>query len=170
MFDFSTLITDRSSSDLETLRDLLATPMEDWTSEQLAEFNLARSKGAYNYTDLNRVTECMDYLESVFVGYGYHTGYKQVLVNEAASNPYVWTELDTPTAAQMAQYAANIVALRDTAEVWADTPEAPAQMAGLTQQEANNIETILGVVHQLLINMAAAWFFSGDVYSGEVDA
>lgn len=81
-FDFSTLITDRSSFDLETLRDLLATPMEDWTSEKLAEFNLARSKGAYNYTDLNRVTECMDYLASVFQGLGYDSGYTPVVVNQ----------------------------------------------------------------------------------------
>ena len=34
-FDFSTLITDRSPADLEALRDLLATPMADWTAEPL---------------------------------------------------------------------------------------------------------------------------------------
>ena len=47
-FDFSTLITDRSPGDLQALRDLLATPMADWTAEQLAEFKLAKSKGANN--------------------------------------------------------------------------------------------------------------------------
>lgn len=34
-FDFKTLITDRSAGDLELLRDLLATPLEDWTAEEL---------------------------------------------------------------------------------------------------------------------------------------
>ena len=34
-FDFSTLVTDRSPEDLQALRDLLATPMADWTAEQL---------------------------------------------------------------------------------------------------------------------------------------
>lgn len=35
---------------------------------------------------------------------------------------------------------------------------------------ANNIEKILVDINQLLINMAADWFYSGEVYSGEVDA
>lgn len=79
-FDFSTLITDRSPEDLQALRDLLATPMADWTAEQLAEFNQAISKGSYNYTDLNRVTACMDYLNEVLTGLGYETGYHRIAV------------------------------------------------------------------------------------------
>ena len=70
-FDSSTLVTDRSASDLELLRDLLSTPMSDWTAEQLAAFNQAASKGSYNYTDLNRVTQAMDYINNQLVGYGY---------------------------------------------------------------------------------------------------
>lgn len=80
-FDFSTLITDRSSSDLELLRDLLSTPMGDWTAEQLAAFNQAISKGAYNYTDLNRVTQCMDYLNERLTEAGYATGYHPIIVH-----------------------------------------------------------------------------------------
>lgn len=70
-FDFSTLITDRSQADLDALGSLLSVPMEDWTDEQLAEFNQAASKGAYNASDLNRVTACMEYLYGVFQGLGY---------------------------------------------------------------------------------------------------
>ena len=80
-FDFSTLITDRSPADLEALRDLLATPMADWTAEQLAQFNQAVSKGAYNYTDLNRVTACMDYLNERLTALGYVTGYHPIVVH-----------------------------------------------------------------------------------------
>lgn len=82
-FDFSTLVTDRSQADLETLRALLAVPLADWTAEQLAEFNQALSKGAYNYTDLNRVTACMDYLNEVLTGLGYETGYQRIVVHPA---------------------------------------------------------------------------------------
>ena len=94
-FDFKTLITDRSAVDLELLRDLLATPLEDWTAEQLAEFNLARSKGAYNYTDLNRVTACMDYLNERLTGYGYATGYQRIEVPHKTRSrlPKGYTEL-----------------------------------------------------------------------------
>ena len=70
-FDFSTLITDRSQADLDALGSLLSVPMEDWTDEQLAEFNQSASKGAYNASDLNRVTAAMDYINNQLVGYGY---------------------------------------------------------------------------------------------------
>ena len=86
-FDFSTLVTDRSASDLELLRDLLSTPMSDWTAEQLAAFNAATSKGSYNYTDLNRVTQAMDYINNQLVGYGYQTGYQRVEIPHATPQP-----------------------------------------------------------------------------------
>lgn len=367
-FDFSTLITDRTQADLDALRALLSTPMADWTAEQLAEFNQTVSKGAYNYTDLNRVTACMDYLNEVLTGLGYVTGYQKIEVahtgetlpagyslleyiqssgtqyidtgfkqnqntrvtmdaqlvssssghswlfdgristSSASKNvfllsgstwsadyngsaerksfpsiaildrlkidydknvltindetvswtaevfqstanlvllacntagaisnyasaklyecsvyndgelireyvpcknpagdvglfdlvsgqfygnsgtgsftsgpevtpdpgemldPYTWYETDIPTYSQMQRYIANISALRGALTVWETTPSVPADMSGLTQQEANDIEIILDIVEQLINNMAAAWFFSGDVYSGEVDA
>lgn len=98
-FDFSTLVTDRSPADLETLRALLAVPLADWTAEQLAEFNLAASKGAYNYTDLNRVTAAMDYLNEVLTELGYQTGYQRVKVPHKDSGgggrlPEGYTELE----------------------------------------------------------------------------
>lgn len=74
------LITDRSQSDVDAIRTLLARGKANWTAKELAEFNLARSKGAYNYTDLNRVTEAMDYINDRLVGYGYSTGYQKVEV------------------------------------------------------------------------------------------
>ena len=86
-FDFSTLVTDRSPADLELLRGLLSTPMEDWTEEQLAEFNLAASKGAYIYTDLNRVTACMDYLNERLTAAGYVTGYQPIIVHPETPSP-----------------------------------------------------------------------------------
>lgn len=94
-FDFSTLITDRAASDLENLRALLSTPMEDWTAEQLAQFNQAISKGAYNYTDLNRVTACMEYLDETLRAYGYKTGYQRIEVPHKTQSrlPEGYTEL-----------------------------------------------------------------------------
>lgn len=83
-FDFSALITDRSQADLDTLRALLDVPLADWTVGQLAEFNQVISKGAYNYTDLNRVTACMDYLNEVLTEMGYVTGYQPIIVHPEA--------------------------------------------------------------------------------------
>lgn len=86
-FDFSTLITDRSPEDLQALRDLLATPMADWTAEQLAQFNQAASKGAYNYTDLNRVIAAMDDINERLTAAGYVTGYQRIVVHKQEPEP-----------------------------------------------------------------------------------
>ena len=95
-FDFSTLITDRSPEDLQALRDLLATPMADWTAEQLAQFNQAASKGAYNYTDLNRVIAAMDDINERLTAAGYVTGYQRIAVPHQGTGgrlPSGYTEL-----------------------------------------------------------------------------
>lgn len=81
---------------------------------------------------------------------------------------YTWTEDDIPTASQMAQYIANIAALRGTIAMLPTTPSTPDSMELLDYIKANNIEQIMVDVNQLIINMAAAWFYSGDLYSGEV--
>lgn len=94
--DFTTLITDRAQADIEVLKSLLGTPMSDWTEEQLAAFNQAASKGAYNYTDLNRVTQAMDYINEQLVGYGYATGYQRIEIphKEGGGLPEGYTELE----------------------------------------------------------------------------
>ena len=79
-----------------------------------------------------------------------------------------WTDDGVPTAAQMARYLANVAALRAALAVPPFTPAVPADMAGLTAQEANDIEQILLDINQLLNNMAAAWVYSGKIFSGEV--
>lgn len=50
----------------------------------------------------------------------------------------------------------------------ASTPPTPDSANNLTWQEANNIEQILLDVDELLTRMAAAWFYSGELYAGEV--
>lgn len=375
-FDFSTLVTDRAPADLSVLRGLLSTPMEDWTEAQLAEFNLAASKGAYSYTDLNRVTACMDYLNERLTAAGYVTGYQRIVIHpeetqepesklpdgftaleyiessgtqyintgytmksnleraviqfaytndhssaslfgsengniggsgkysivpygspsyyvggsikipssyipevneivtldistngntvsdqwsggqskttsytgslnqtqsialfgnnvsgitgqlvsmklysftlfdnaemvrnmipcmspenvvglydtvtknfygnsgtssfiagpevpppEPPLDPYTWYEADAQTATQMGRYLQNVSALRETLILPENTAPVPEDMVGLTQMEANNIENILGVIDNWIRNMMAAWFYSGDLYAGEV--
>ena len=90
------LITDRSQSDVDALRALLARGKAKWTAEELAEFNLSRSKGSYNYTDLNRVTQAMDYINEQLVGYGYATGYQKIKIPRKGSGklPEGYTELE----------------------------------------------------------------------------
>ena len=59
-FDYSTLITDRTRSDSDTLKTLLGKPMAEWTAEERTAFNGAVMRGSYDYTDLNRVDDCLE--------------------------------------------------------------------------------------------------------------
>ena len=91
-----TLITNRTQADVDELESILAVPLENWSAETLAEFNLARSKGSYNYTDLNRVTQAMDYINNQLVGYGYATGYQKIKIPRKSGSrlPEGYTELE----------------------------------------------------------------------------
>lgn len=59
-FDYSTLITNRARSDSDTLKTLLGKPIAEWTVEERTAFNGAMMKGSYDYTDLNRVGDCLE--------------------------------------------------------------------------------------------------------------
>lgn len=59
-FDYSTLITNRARSDSDTLKTLLSKPMAEWTAEERTAFNGAVMRGSYDYTDLNRVDDCLE--------------------------------------------------------------------------------------------------------------
>ena len=79
------LVTDRTQADVDNLATLLRRNFSTWTQEEREWFKRANSKGAYNYTDLNRVIEAMDYLNDLFAGYGYNTGYKKIPVHPVYS-------------------------------------------------------------------------------------
>lgn len=59
-FDYSTLITDRARSDSDTVKALLGKPIAEWTAEERTAFNGAVMRGSYDYTDLNRVDNCLE--------------------------------------------------------------------------------------------------------------
>lgn len=153
-----TLITDRSAADYQLWQTLKALGWSGMSSEQQAQW-VAGLKGAYNASDLNRVQEAMEYLAGVFSSYGY-TVSLQVMPT--------WSDSDIPTEAQMTAYLSNLAALRGVLAVLPTTPATPESMELLTYVEANNIEQILVDINQLLENMAASWFYSGEVYCGEV--
>lgn len=59
-FDYASLITDRARSDSDTLKALLKKPLAEWTAEERTAFNGAVMRGSYDYTDLNRVGDCLE--------------------------------------------------------------------------------------------------------------
>lgn len=153
-----TLITDRTQADVDRVLALSAKGWAGMSPEERAEWS-AGLKGAYNALDLNRVNEAMKYLADVFTSYGYTVSLQPTPT---------WSVGEIPTEEQMAAYLANVTALRAVLDMPSTTPAVPADMALLTYIEANNIEQILTDIDQLLTNAAAAWYYSGDLFSGEV--
>lgn len=153
-----TLTTDRALTDVELARDMAR---RGWVQLTAAEKNawLAGLKGAYNATDLNRVEQAVNYVAGRLNAAGYPV---------TVSTPRGWTESDIPTKAQLDVYIADVAALRAVLPVPTGTPETPEDMDKLTYTEANDIESIILIVDTLLDNMMQSWFYSGDLYSGEV--
>lgn len=159
-FDFSTLVTDRTQQDVayaKQLIDKLVTGTA--TDAEKSEWNSFTLKGAYNYTDLNRVGAAMQYVAERINGYGY-------VVHVSPRTD--WGEEDCPTPSAMSRYLADLAVLRSKFAMMQTTPTVPEDMEQLTYTEANNIEKILEDIDYLLTNTAKGWFYSGEVLSGEV--
>lgn len=118
---------------------------------------LSDNKGSYNYTDLNRVAGAVLYVAEELAASGY-----SVTVTAKQG----WTETDIPTQADIDQYLADIAEIRSALPVPSDTPKVPTMP--LDYRKANDIESILILVDQLVQNIAKSWFYSGDLYSNEI--
>ena len=139
-----------TSSNFElTLYYGLLTLITDRTAEDVAS---KTAKGFYNATDLNRVGAAVEYVAERFQALGYHC---PVQVKKG------WSESDTPTADQMETYRQKIAVMQST-------PETPATIRQLDYIRANNIEQILVDLDRLLTNIEKSWYFSGELYAGEV--
>lgn len=152
------LITDRTKADVERVRYLAAKGWANMTEEEQAEWS-AGLKGAYNASDLNRVGAAVAYVTGRFNAMGY------TLEVETKQN---WLVSDIPTAEQMTAYLDSVSYLRSVVPVFSTTPEVPEDMDKLTHTEANNIEQILVDLDLIIKNIIAAWYYSGEVFSGEV--
>ena len=152
------LITDRTAADVERYLTLRNKGFANLTAAERTEW-LSPMKGAYNYTDLNRVEDAVEYVAGRLRERGY-----RVDISEAKT----WTMDSLPTLSDMNAYLNNIKVIRSAFATLSTTPQAPTSIKGFTYKEANAIEQILIDVDQLLENMMSAWFFSGDLFSGEV--
>ena len=148
-----------TGSSAETMLEAATTQLILVTDRTQADVTAQNDKGTYNAGDLNRVGAAVEYIAGRFTALGYACPVK---VKKD------WLTSDAPTASQMEAYRQNIVTLRSRIAVMQSTPEAPASMAGLNYVKANNIEQILLDLDALITNITKSWYFSGEVYAGEV--
>lgn len=152
------LITDRTAADAARVLALADKGYDAWTAAELAWWR-SDPKGGYNASDLNRVGSAVDYVAKRLRSCG-------IFVSVAPRMD--WANGDKPNRAEMASYLADIAALRAALPPRDGTPPAPADMLGLGWEEANAIESILLAVDEAVTRMSQAWYYSGDLYAGEV--
>nr|DAG72929.1 MAG TPA: hypothetical protein [Caudoviricetes sp.] len=129
------------------------------TDRTQADVTAGNAKGTYNAADLNRVDAAVSDIAERFAAFGYAA---------SVMTKTDWIEAEVPMASQMETYRQNIATLRGIIAVMASTPETPESMRALDYVKANNIEQILQDLDNLIIKMTQAWFFSGDLYAGEI--
>lgn len=163
-FNVDTLITDRTAKDVErwqTLRDKGYAKMT--TAERLQWNGTAlKLKGVYNYTDLNRVGNALNYLHDRLKEANYITHQTTFI---AKTN---WARGDIPTRAEFTHYLKCVSFVREAMTQFATTPPTPTDTGRLNYEEANNIEKILLDVETLINNMLAARVYCNDVFAGEL--
>lgn len=153
------LITDRTRADVERWKALRNKCWLETTDNEKSEW-LTPMKGCYNSNDLNRVESAVQYISELFVSNGYYYFVPKVKTS--------WSAKDRPTVEDMERYFANVEKLRSTLPLYSTTPSAPTIKNKMDWQVANDLEQILLDVHEVITKLIESWYYSGDLYVGEV--
>ena len=108
------------------------------------------TKGAYNFSDLNRVEMAVSEIAE-----------QLGLSLETKTD---WGRWDIPKQADMDRYIGNVIAIREACPNRNLIPVVPGRMNGLTLSTANKIEEILVMANNSINSM----FRAGDLFCGEV--
>ena len=126
------------------------------------ELVVDRVPGAtYDWRDLNRVAEAMEYIACKLHAAGYDISIRMDY----------FARDSLPSESLMLRYIEQIRKMRNALKLPISTPPIPGcsrSRPWLTVQEANDIERILLAVEHQLQNMASAWYYCGELYAGEV--
>lgn len=186
------MITDRSQYDVDVVKLLFKKGIPKMTDSEKESFLLCL-KGAYNYTDFNRVESAVEYLfDFVYTSLDEIKSKADelgVYWNELFDVPYNpkdyeyvdvktdWNISDILTEKQRERYLNNIIYILGSLNH--DSSLIPKKMAGMTYDDANNIERSLENLNysltslkdekeKLIENASKSWYFSGDLICGEV--
>lgn len=119
------------------------------------------AKGYYRHTDLNRVQTAVLAVRARYLDMGYN----------AVPLPSfrTWAENEIPRWPQMDAYIRAVRSLDGLIPV-PDAPSLPLSPDRLDWIGANAIEKFLFLMDDSADRIAGAWFYSDEIFSGEVDA
>ncbi len=157
-----TLIYDRTQTDVDrvfTLKTKILTEgLSSLSAEELAEY-LAGMKGAYNYTDLNRVGEAIAYLVNRM---------EELAIYDDTIVPKTdWVMGDVPTQSQISTLLTNLTKLRAKLSLPDNVPAVPTSLDSMTYETANDIEELLAVIDDRISRATTAFVYAGMYYCGE---
>lgn len=152
------LITDRTAVDVSRWKMLHDKGWEAMSAEERAEW-VSGMKGAYNYTDMNRVESAVKELVARFA----EKGTTLSIVTKTD-----WTRTSWPSVGDMNRYFSNVAAVRAAVGVNLGTPAVPTTAVSFNYNKANDLEKILMAVDNWLDRVDASQMYSGDLYLGEV--
>lgn len=162
------LVYDRTSEDVAEVRRLLA-KLDPETGDGLTAAEQAKwdagLKGAYNYTDLNRVESAAKTLAAALTAAGYPVEITPVLKGGKAEDRE-WQEGDVLYRPQWTTYLENVQRLRDAYYTLAETGELPAPENKLGYVGANTIEKVLADIDLLIDYMKASYRRCGTFRAG----
>lgn len=162
------LVYDRTAEDVAEVRRLLA-KLDPETGDGLTAAEQAKwdagLKGAYNFTDLNRVESAVKLLAAALTAAGYPVEITPVLKGSKAEDRE-WQEGDVLYRPQWTTYLANVQALRDAYYTLAETGELPTPEDKLKYTGANTIEKVLADIDLLLDGMKSIYRRAGTFTAG----
>ena len=190
-----TLIYDRSQADvaavIATKKKILEGGLSSLTTTEKSAY-MAGMKGAYNYTDMNRVGEATKYvadrmtaLPAIIKTYREAKGVADADMFDVPYDPSdisvtgksTWTVSDIPTSKDLTTYLSDIRLLKSKVTLPPTVPSLPVNMAYLTVSGANAIEQTLAAVDTAVTdleselkskidNAANAFRYTGITYCG----
>lgn len=158
------LITNRTQADVDALNTLRTKILTvGWANLTAAEKNTwnAGMRGAWNYTDLNRIGQAIDYV----VTFAQNIGWDNI---PSVTTKTDWAVTDIPTTNLLSQYIRiPLTAIRGMIAVPSDTPSVPTNFYAMSVGKANNVEKIILVVYQQLELFRQSQFLSAEGLAGE---
>ncbi|WP_417051034.1 hypothetical protein [Dysosmobacter welbionis] len=157
------LIFDRTQADVDRVFELknkilTGGGLSALTSEEQTEY-MAGMKGAYNYTDFNRIGEAISYLVERM---------KALAIYDDSIIPKVdWAVGDWPTQSQISNLLTCLTKLRAKLNLPANAPSVPGSMDYMTYQLANDIEQLLFMIDSRVTQTTAPFPYTGVRYCGQ---
>lgn len=143
-------ITNRTQADVERCAELLKKGYPNFTEDERAEWIGVAMRGAYNYTDFNRVESAVE-----------EAAIPLMISLETKTD---WGYWDAPTISETRRYLSNVASIRERCPNSIVFPPLPNNLNNMNYTIANNIEITLSLALRYTDSVPR----SGDLFCGEV--